>query len=132
MLQPQKDSYFSQTGLSDSLLKLKQCLDDFLEGTAKAVAFPYALAATGFAKEVLESAAAIPYGKTITYGELAQRSGHPRAARAVGQVLAHNPLPLFIPCQRIVLRKGYPGNYEFGTAAKLFLLHRERAQSDHS
>lgn len=57
---------------------------------------------TPFAQRVVAATRAIPYGCVVTYGELAQRVGHPGAARAVGSVMSSNPIPLIIPCHRVV------------------------------
>jgi O-6-methylguanine DNA methyltransferase len=51
---------------------------------------------------VLEEVAAIPYGKTASYGAIARRAGNPRAARAVGAVMRSNPLPIIVPCHRVI------------------------------
>lgn len=62
-----------------------------------------------FSQEVLRYVYTIPYGQTMTYGEVAKAIGNPRAARAVGQVLSRNPIPLIIPCHRVVARQGLGG-----------------------
>ncbi|MGI6434305.1 MAG: methylated-DNA--[protein]-cysteine S-methyltransferase [Syntrophomonadaceae bacterium] len=62
-----------------------------------------------FARGILELAAAIPYGETRTYGQLAGRAGSPGAARAVGRVMASNPFPLVVPCHRVVAVNGPAG-----------------------
>ena len=77
-----------------------------------------------FTRRVLEAARAIPPGTTITYGELARRAGSPRAYRAAGQVMARNPIPLVIPCHRVVAAGG-PGGYAGGLAMKARLLALE-------
>jgi methylated-DNA-[protein]-cysteine S-methyltransferase len=71
----------------------------------------------GFTLRVLDAARAIPPGTTITYGELARRAGSPRACQAAGQVMARNPIPLVIPCHRVVAAAG-PGGYAGGPALK--------------
>jgi methylated-DNA-[protein]-cysteine S-methyltransferase len=67
-----------------------------------------------FTEKILEELRKVPYGETLTYGELAARAGCPRAARAVGQVMAANPLPIVIPCHRVVAANGRLGGYSGG------------------
>jgi len=64
-----------------------------------------------FARRVLEAARQIAYGEVTTYGALARRVGQPGAARAVGQALAHNPVPIVIPCHRVVRADGTLGGF---------------------
>jgi methylated-DNA-[protein]-cysteine S-methyltransferase len=66
---------------------------------------------TDFQRRVLACCRRIPYGKTLTYAQLAARAGSPRAARAVGQCMAANPIPLVIPCHRVVAANGGLGGY---------------------
>lgn len=76
---------------------------------------PLALAAqTPFQRQVLAAARAIPSGETRSYGEIAARIARPRAARAVGTALSHNPLPLLIPCHRVVAAGSRLGQYSDG------------------
>ncbi len=82
-----------------------------------------------FQRTVLEEAANIPAGETRTYGWLAQKAGHPGAARAVGRALATNPLPLVIPCHRVVASNGTLGGYGGGLRMKATLLEAEAAAS---
>ena len=85
---------------------------------------------TPFQQRVLREVVAIPRGQTCTYGELAERVGAPRAARAVGSALARNPVPLLIPCHRVVRSGGEIGKYGMGGAQiKKQLLRREGALS---
>lgn len=79
---------------------------------------------TGFKRRVLAVASAIPPGTTMTYGEVARRAGSPRACRAAGQALARNPVPLAIPCHRVVSAAG-PGGYAGGARMKARLLALE-------
>jgi O-6-methylguanine DNA methyltransferase len=64
-----------------------------------------------FQKAVLLAARRIPYGKTVSYATLAKMSGNPRAVRAVGSVMRKNPIPLVIPCHRVIRSDGSPGAY---------------------
>jgi methylated-DNA-[protein]-cysteine S-methyltransferase len=69
----------------------------------------------------------VPYGETTTYGTLAARSGHPKAARAVGTVMNRNPIPIVLPCHRIVGANGSLTGYAGGLDVKLRLLQLEGA-----
>jgi methylated-DNA-[protein]-cysteine S-methyltransferase len=75
---------------------------------------------------VLQATAAIPYGETRTYGQVAAAVGKPRAARAVGRALATNPMPIVIPCHRVVSAdgrlRGYSGLGGLTTKARLLAL----------
>jgi methylated-DNA-[protein]-cysteine S-methyltransferase len=84
---------------------------------------------TGFHRQVLLAAARIPRGSVMTYGGLARALGKPRAARAVGRALATNPVPLVIPCHRVVASDGSLGGYSArgGVSTKLQLLRLEGA-----
>jgi methylated-DNA-[protein]-cysteine S-methyltransferase len=66
---------------------------------------------TPFHQTVLRACAAIPYGETLTYGQLAELAGHPGAARAVGSVMAGNPIPLIVPCHRVIAAAGRPSGF---------------------
>ncbi len=66
---------------------------------------------TPFHQTVLRACATIPYGETLTYGQLAQLAGHPGAARAVGSVMAGNMIPLIIPCHRVTAAAGRPSGF---------------------
>lgn len=83
--------------------------------------------ASGFRRAVLERLPDVRYGRTVSYGELAAEVGHPRAARAVGTACATNPVPLVIPCHRVVLGDGSPGAYVGGPDVKRVLLDLEHA-----
>ncbi len=66
---------------------------------------------TLFHQTVLRACATIPYGETLTYGQLAELAGHPGAARAVGSVMAGNMIPLIIPCHRVIAAAGRPSGF---------------------
>ena len=78
-----------------------------------------------FHQEVLRATARIPRGEVRTYGELAEAVGRPRAARAVGTAMARNPVPLLVPCHRVVPSSGGVGNSGFGRDLKAKLLAGE-------
>jgi methylated-DNA-[protein]-cysteine S-methyltransferase len=78
-----------------------------------------------FTKAVLRECSRIPRGETLTYGELARRVGHPGAARAVGQIMARNVLPPFVPCHRVVGADGSLTGFGGGIALKIRLLEME-------
>jgi methylated-DNA-[protein]-cysteine S-methyltransferase len=83
---------------------------------------------TGFQQKVLELLQTIPRGEVRTYAWLAREVGRPRAARAVGNVMAGNPVPWILPCHRVVPSQGGVGNYAFGSEMKRDLLRREGAR----
>ena len=80
---------------------------------------------TEFRAAVLRELAKVPYGEATTYAELARAVGNPKAVRAVGSACATNPLPLFIPCHRVLRSDGQLGGYRGGVEAKRFLLRLE-------
>lgn len=81
--------------------------------------------ATDFHRQVLEALARVPFGRTTTYKELAEQVGNPKAVRAVGSACARNPLPLLVPCHRVLRADGSLGGYRGGEHAKRFLLALE-------
>ena len=83
-----------------------------------------------FRRRVLEEMARIPYGETVSYGELAERCGRPGAARAVGNAVGRNPAPVVLPCHRVVRSDGSPGEYGGGRERKQRLLRLEGALPD--
>lgn len=85
---------------------------------------------SGFSARVLKETHKIPRGKVATYSGLAERSGHPRAARAVGTALANNPFPIVIPCHRVVRADGSPGQFGGGGLMKKQLLEKEQVVFD--
>ncbi len=105
---PQRVKYQGQWSLAPLLERL---LNTYLEGNEVDFSpIPLDLGkATPFQLSVWQETRRIPYGTTITYGELASRLGIPRGARAVGQALKKNPVPIIIPCHRVVGKRGLTG-----------------------
>ncbi len=83
---------------------------------------------TPFQLRVWQELRRIPWGQTISYGELARRVGSPKASRAVGQANAVNPIPLIIPCHRVIAADGGLGGYSSGLDRKRWLLRHEGAR----
>lgn len=110
-------------------------LEEFLAGRRRDFDLPLDLALTsGFRREVVRRLPGIPYGQTASYATVAALAGSPRAVRAVGTACATNPLPLVVPCHRVVRSDGTAGQYVGGAAAKRWLLdhettHRPRRQA---
>lgn len=88
---------------------------------------PMDLKSTAFAQQVLAHIAAIPQGETRSYKAIAQAINNPRASRAIGQVCANNPVPLLIPCHRVLGSRGQLGGFAGGAKLKSQLLSREGA-----
>lgn len=105
----------------------RQELVEFLGGSRVFFSVPIDLSGLApFQREVLREAARIPYGEVRAYSHLAERIGSPRASRAVGTALGHNPVPFFVPCHRVVRRDGSLGGYGLGLELKRRLLELER------
>jgi AraC family transcriptional regulator of adaptative response/methylated-DNA-[protein]-cysteine methyltransferase len=98
-----------------------------LEGGQPGLDLPLDILATAFQMRVWEHLRAIPYGRTNSYQQVAQALGQPSGARAVARACATNPVPLLVPCHRVVRQDGALGGYRFGVKRKAFLLDRERA-----
>lgn len=102
-------------------------LAEYFAGEREEFSVPVDLRLTGFRGEVVQSLPRIGYGRRASYKELARGVGNPGAVRAVGSACANNPIPIFLPCHRVVRSDGTWGNYRGGPAAKTFLLELERS-----
>ncbi|MGI9023355.1 MAG: methylated-DNA--[protein]-cysteine S-methyltransferase [Acidimicrobiales bacterium] len=103
-------------------------LDEYFAGTRRRFDIPLDLRlAHGFRRAVLDHLRSIPYGRTESYSAVAAASGSPAAVRAAGSACATNPLPLVVPCHRVVRSDGSIGQYGGGTEAKRMLLSMEAA-----
>jgi len=102
---------------------------EYFEGVRHSFVLPLALKGTEFQRKVWEELTKIPYGTTITYNELAERAGKPKAARAAGRANATNPASLIIPCHRVVSSTGDVTGYLYGIEMKKKLLDFEKKTS---
>jgi methylated-DNA-[protein]-cysteine S-methyltransferase len=103
-------------------------IDEYLAGRRRGFDVPLDLQlAHGFRRTVLAHLPDIAYGTTASYAALARAAGHPRAVRAVGSACASNPLPIVVPCHRVVRSDGTIGQYIGGVEVKERLLTLERA-----
>lgn len=93
------------------LEELARQLDEYFRGRRRAFEVPFSPRGTEFQHAVWEELVRIPYGTTVTYGELARRVGRPRSARAVGQAVGANPVPIVIPCHRVLPIAGGLGGF---------------------
>jgi methylated-DNA-[protein]-cysteine S-methyltransferase len=101
-------------------------LDEYFEGQRETFDLPLDWQLShGFRRHALEALTGIPYGGTITYSELAKRAGSPRAHRAAGSACGSNPIPIVVPCHRVVRTGGALGGYGGGIEVKEFLLELE-------
>ncbi len=117
----------TRTRVSAPLRAAAAQLEEYFSGARTSFALPLAPRGTPFQLAVWNALTKIPYGETITYGELARRVGRPAAPRAVGQANGANPLPIVYPCHRVVAAGGRLGGYGGGTETKRRLLALEGA-----
>jgi methylated-DNA-[protein]-cysteine S-methyltransferase len=104
-------------------------LDEYFAGHRQRfeVSLDWRLTRAPFSRSVLRRTARIPFGSTSTYSEVAAEAGHPRAYRAAGNALGSNPIPIVVPCHRVLPAGGGIGNYGGGPAMKEYLLRFEGA-----
>lgn len=116
----------SSEELADTTLQLTQ----YLSGFRTTFTLPVDLhLVEGFKRRVQDALLSVPYARTITYQQLAERIDAPTAARAVGTACANNPLPIVYPCHRIIRKGGDLGEYVGGSETKKLLLDLERNNS---
>ena len=110
-----------------SFAEMTRQLDEYFAGARTDFDMSMAIEGTEFQMKVWTQLRAIPYGQTISYGELARRVGSPHAYRAVGTANGHNPLAVVIPCHRVIAGDGSLGGYGGGLDRKKQLLSLEAA-----
>jgi methylated-DNA-[protein]-cysteine S-methyltransferase len=102
-------------------------LDEYFEGRRHSFDLPLdlSLIRTPFSKRLLQATARIPFGQTRTYRDMATAAGNPAAVRAAGNALGHNPIPIVVPCHRVLRTGGNIGGYTGGLERKVKLLATE-------
>jgi|YelNatPaOPRAMG01_1025707.scaffolds.fasta_scaffold02391_6 methylated-DNA-[protein]-cysteine S-methyltransferase len=100
-------------------------LDEYFTGKRKVFSINYILDGTDFQKRVWNEMMKIPFGKVVSYKDIAISIGYPKAVRAVGSAVGKNPMTIIIPCHRVVKSDGKIGNYGGGQWRKLWLLDHE-------
>ena len=111
-----------------AFLSLRKQLDRYLLGNTSSFAVPLALlGGTAFDRAVWKTIAQIPYGETRSYQWVAQRIGRPLGVRAVGRACGRNPVPILIPCHRVIAKSGQFGGFTGGIQYKKWLLKVEHA-----
>ena len=118
----------SVTADAGALAQWTNAIVAHLAGREPRLDLPLDVQATAFQWQVWLALAAIPYGETRTYGEVARLIGRPRAVRAVARACATNPVALAIPCHRVLPKAGDTGGYRWGVARKKALLTQERRE----
>jgi methylated-DNA-[protein]-cysteine S-methyltransferase len=118
---------FGRRVLHVPLDDVRRELEEYFAGSRREFDLPLDLRVAPFYEAVLSELARVPYGRTATYGALAAKVGRPRAARAVGTVMNRNPIPIVLPCHRIVGADGSLTGYAGGLDVKRRLLQLEGA-----
>ena len=114
-------------GTNDVLNRVAAQLEEYFAGTRTTFDLPLEPSGTDFQLSVWELLRKIPYGVTTSYGELARRLGDPKATRAVGAANGANPIPIIVPCHRVVGSKGELTGFGGGLDRKRWLLEHEGA-----
>ncbi len=109
---------------------LKLQLAEYFKGSRKAFTVPLCPRGSSFQLQVWEELLRVPFAHTITYGALARRVGRPTGARAVGGAVGANPIPILIPCHRVVRTGGGLGGFGAGADWKSYLLRLEGVGGD--
>jgi methylated-DNA-[protein]-cysteine S-methyltransferase len=105
---------------------VRRQLDQYFAGQRRAFEVPIDRRLShGYRRTVLEALTQVPYGETVSYKELAERTGNPKASRAVGSAMATNPIPIVVPCHRVLRSGGALGGYGGGLDTKVWLLQLE-------
>ena len=121
-VEPKKDWVKSPEKFTEVIRQLKA----YFDGKQKYFDLDINPIGTAFQKKVWEQLLKIPYGQTISYGELAKRVGNPKASRAVGMANGKNPISIIIPCHRVIGKNGRLTGFGGGIDVKRFLLDLEQ------
>jgi methylated-DNA-[protein]-cysteine S-methyltransferase len=112
------------------LLKAERQLNEYFAGKLKKFSLRFDFAGTEFQKEVWRALAAIPFGETRSYGDIARQIGRPKAVRAVGAANGRNPISIIVPCHRVIGSNGKLTGFAGGLETKAFLLKTESGNED--
>ncbi|MBT8067349.1 MAG: methylated-DNA--[protein]-cysteine S-methyltransferase [Gammaproteobacteria bacterium] len=118
---PEPDWIYNEKPLAEA----RRQLQEYFAGERKTFDLPLHLSGTEFQVSVLEALQKIPYGETVSYGEIAKRIGRPRAMRAVGAANGRNPIPIVVPCHRVIGSSGDMTGFGGGIDTKEALLRLE-------
>ena len=119
--EPDPDWIFNEKPLAEA----RRQLQEYFDGHRTDFDLPLKLTGTEFQVSVLRALQEIPYGETVSYGEIARRIGRPRAVRAVGAANGRNPLPIVVPCHRVIGSTGDLTGFGGGLDTKEALLRLE-------
>lgn len=119
--EPEHDWIFNEQPLAEACSQLRE----YFAGERREFDLPLQLDGTEFQVSVLEALQEIPYGKTTSYGEIAKRIGRPKAVRAVGAANGRNPIPIVVPCHRVIGSTGDLTGFGGGLDTKEALLRLE-------
>ncbi len=123
---PEPDWIFNEKPFEN----VRKQLDEYFAGDRKEFDLQLQLSGTDFQVQVLEELQRIPYGETTSYGAIAKRIGRPKAMRAVGAANGRNPIPIVIPCHRVIGSSGDLTGFGGGLDTKAALLRLEAEHSD--
>ena len=123
-LKPRKES--RRNSESSILIQASKQINEYFNGNRKVFEIPFKLNVSPFYNKVLLEVKKIKYGDVASYGKIAKMVGSNKAVRAVGTANAKNPLPIIIPCHRIISSNGHLGGYSGGLNKKSLLLNHER------
>jgi methylated-DNA-[protein]-cysteine S-methyltransferase len=122
---PEPDWIYNEEPFSDARTQLAE----YFSGERKDFDLPLSLAGTEFQVSVLEALQEIPYGETTSYGAIAKKIGRPKAMRAVGAANGRNPIPIIVPCHRVIGSSGDLTGFGGGLDTKEALLRLEAENS---
>jgi methylated-DNA-[protein]-cysteine S-methyltransferase len=124
---PEPDWIYNEKPLANA----RRQLEEYFAGSRKDFDLPLRLDGTEFQVKVLKALQKIPYGETVSYGEIARRIGKPKAMRAVGAANGRNPIPIVVPCHRVIGSGGDLTGFGGGLDTKEALLRLEAENSEH-
>ena len=119
--EPEPEWIYNEKPLADASCQLRE----YFDGERREFDLPLRLGGTEFQVSVLEALQKIPYGETTSYGEIARRIGRPKAVRAVGAANGRNPIPIVVPCHRVIGSTGDLTGFGGGLDTKEALLRLE-------